>query len=922
MNGTIVKIRARSPRHVARGYRPSILSLFLAALTCSGCSKSAPTYEQLLSRANDALAAEQYVKAENDYRAALRVMPSDPVALRQLGIIYFDQGQHLQAYPLIKQAAEVQPEDPGLQIKFGQAALALGQLTQARELAERALDKKPGDETALLVLVDTAVAPDEIKETQKLIENLREKDQDRASYHLVLGILDLRQGRDVRAESEFKASLALDPKSSGAYSALARLYWGRNDLKAADEAMKTAADLSPLRSPMQMRYVDFKLRQGALLEAKAILEGINGKFPDYLPPRVALMKMACAEQVGEDCVARVRGILAQDPINLDAQFQDSVIKLVKGDTAQAIVQLQNLDEAYRGRPKLLYQLAVAYLAFAGRASPGDARDAVDKAASRLREAIKLDPYFAEAILTYAELQIRSGNGAAVIDSLVQLIKQQPQIAEAHYLLAAAYRSAQKENEALAVFEQMGKLFPRDPRPPFGAGNILLARGQQLEARKEFEKSVEISPEYLPALEAVVNLDLSEKQYAAAIDRVQTRIEGNAPPAQLWGLRAKIYLAQQDVTHGEVDLLKAIELNPKFEPAYLLLAQVYVSSKRQDKAIETLNGFVEKNKTVPALLQLARIQEQVKNFPAARDAYEKLLTVSADSIPALNNLAVLYSEHFGQLDAAYDLAKKAREIAPNEPSVADTLGWILFKKADYGNALRLLEEGAGKLPDNPDLQFHLGMAHYMLGDEAAARVALQKSVDSGVDFSGKEEARERLSLLAIDVGAANAAARMELENSLQRRPNDPAALLRLAQFQIRDGAADQAVKSFEKIVADNPLHRPALRQLALLYGKLSADDPRAYEVVLKARQAYPQDADIAKTLGIFSYRREYYPRSAELLKEAGANRKDDPELLYYLGEVHRQLRQWNECKGALEQAMKLNLSPLLAEKAKSALLECS
>ena len=254
------------------------------------------------------------------------------MALRQLGAIFLDQGQLIQAYPLLKQAADLQPDDPELQLKFGQAALALRQLTQARDLAQQALGKKPGDETALLLLVDTAVAPDEIKETQTLIESLREKDQDRASYHLALGILDLRQKNDA-AEDEFKAALELDPKSSGAYSALGRLYWSRNDLKAADEAMKTAADLSPLRSPMQLRYVDFKLRQGAVPEAKAILEGINNKFPDYLPARVSLMKMACAERLDDDCTARVQDILAQDPINFDAMFQDSVLNLVKGDAA-------------------------------------------------------------------------------------------------------------------------------------------------------------------------------------------------------------------------------------------------------------------------------------------------------------------------------------------------------------------------------------------------------------------------------------------------------------------------------------------------------------------------------------------------------------------------------------------------------------
>jgi len=59
-----------------------------------------------------------------------------------------------------------------------------------------------------------------------------------------------------------------------------------------------------------------------------------------------------------------------------------------------------------------------------------------------------------------------------------------------------------------------------------------------------------------------------------------------------------------------------------------------------------------------------------------------------------------------------------------------------------------------------------------------------------------------------------------------------------------------------------------------------------------------------------------------LKEAAAKRKDDPEVLYYLGEVHRQLKEYTECKGELERALTLNLSPGLANDAKSALGECT
>src|SRR5262249_51491113 len=147
------------------------------------------------------------------------------------------------------------------------------------------------------------------------------------------------------------------------------------------------------------------------------------------------------------------------------------------------------------------------------------------------------------------------------------------------------------------------------------------------------------------------------------------------------------------------------------------------------------------KDVPALMQLATINEQTRNYDAARENYEQLLAINKNFFPALNNLAVLYSEQFGKLDKAYELAKKAREISPTEPHTADTLGWIMFKRGDYHDALQLVQESATKMPDIAETQFHLGMVQYMLGQEEAARVALQKAADAAVDFTGKDEARK-------------------------------------------------------------------------------------------------------------------------------------------------------------------------------------
>src|SRR6516164_9233226 len=406
-----------------------IFVICLAALATAGCAKDEPTKEELLSRAEAAFAAGKWDKAEMDYRKVLSLAPEDQAALRQLGIIYLDQGQIMQAYPLLKKFVDLQPDDPEIQLKLGTIYLAVSDYTQARDAASQVLEKQPGNEQALLLLADASRTPDDIADARKLIQGLREKDQDRSYYHLALGELDVRQNDPRRAESEFKTAVNLDPKSTEAHAALGAIYWSRNDLKEADQAFKTAVELAPTRSPVPLQYVDFLLRTGANAEAKKILEETNQKHPDYLPPRVLLMKMACAEHQDDDCVTRVKNVLSQDSINYDALYQDGILNLRKGDAVAAIRDFEYLSNAYRQNPLVRYQLALAYLLYSNSKDLSEAnrRNAVDAAESRLNEAVGLQPRFYEAAKLLAELKIRKGNPAAAVELLESVTKEQPQI---------------------------------------------------------------------------------------------------------------------------------------------------------------------------------------------------------------------------------------------------------------------------------------------------------------------------------------------------------------------------------------------------------------------------------------------------------------------------------------------------------------
>ena len=124
----------------------------------------------------------------------------------------------------------------------------------------------------------------------------------------------------------------------------------------------------------------------------------------------------------------------------------------------------------------------------------------------------------------------------------------------------------------------------------------------------------------------------------------------------------------------------------------------------------------------------------KDYDHARDAYEKLLAMTPNNVMAMNNLAYLYAQNLGQLDKGYQLARHARDLAPTDSSSADTLGWILYQQGQYSSALSLLRESAAKLDSEPEVQFHLGMTYYMMGDEANARTTFQRALQLNQRFS--------------------------------------------------------------------------------------------------------------------------------------------------------------------------------------------
>jgi len=124
------------------------------------------------------------------------------------------------------------------------------------------------------------------------------------------------------------------------------------------------------------------------------------------------------------------------------------------------------------------------------------------------------------------------------------------------------------------------------------------------------------------------------------------------------------------------------------------------------------------------------------------AYRQLLAQHPEDPRVLNALADALAQA-DELDEALLLARKAADLAPRDGMILDTLGWIQHLRGDHDAALATLEEAEVHLRGHPIVLYHIGVVHDALGDDAAARAALQQALASERPFPDRDTAEALL-----------------------------------------------------------------------------------------------------------------------------------------------------------------------------------
>ena len=878
-------------------------TVILAVTLITACSKETRK-ARLLSEANAYFKAGKYDSAKLAYLNVIRVDPQNALAFERIGAMWQDEAAPLQAGPFLAKASELDPKNAQNRVRLARCYLAIGRFADAKKEALKVLQQAPDNSDAISALAEAARSKEDIEAAQEQLQKFPKKND--VSYHLALANLSIHKGDVAGATEAVRQALATDPNSAAAHTAMGDMHLLQKDQKQAIEEYKKAADLAPIRSVERLKYAAFSLGTGGAEETKRVATDMTKQAPDYLPGWILLAELASKDKKYDEALSLLENVFSREPEYVDGRRLQSDILLAKREPKKAIDVLERVDRAHPGNPLVKYQLARAYLS----------NNEVNQARAALEKAISANPNYTDSILLLAELNLRSGHADMVIKPMTDLLRKTPELRKAALFLAAAYGAVDRFDDAIVVLQEQARLAPRDPQVQALLGVTFRQAKRYEEARQAFQKAAQLAPNNLPIMDQLVELDLLDKRFDAAREIVRRQFEKtpDAPAAHFF--QGKILAAESKWEPAQAELQKTLQLDPNFSSAYDLLVQTYLAANKLPQAVSQLQAELSKNpNNASALMTLALVYEKMQDYPKARDAYEKLLSINPDFVAGLNNLACLYTEQLNNLDKAYELARKARDLAGQDAAVADTLGWVLYKRGDYQQALPILQESAEKAADNPEIQFHLGMTAYMMGQTDLAKAALRKASGSDKDFPGKDESKRRLASLDSGKAGSPELSVSQLEAMTKAQPNDLISQIRLGEAYEKQGAWDKAAAAFEQAEKLNPNLASTVTKLAQLNAGPLQNKEKALAYAKKARQLAPADAQVAAILGKVAYQNGNFTWAYSVLQEAARQRQNDPSVLYDLAWATYSLGKINQARGAMQKVLTNNPEPAQAADAK-------
>jgi tetratricopeptide (TPR) repeat protein len=474
------------------------------------------------------------------------------------------------------------------------------------------------------------------------------------------------------------------------------------------------------------RATEIALRAGAYqpaVDAAGIWISID---PDSIQARQTMVALLVNGGQLPAAVPHLERLLVNEGDNIGRGFlQLGALFAKQSDRAVVLGVVRELAARHPGLREA--RLAVAQAAWT-------AKD-FNLALSEVREAQRISPDWELAALFETQILARRSNAEAMAQ-LERFVAANPGATEARMNLARLYSTEQRLPEARREFQRLAADFPDNAELGMAIGLLSLQLGDFDTADQQLRKLLAGQPKDPDTLRYYLGRAAEgRKQLPDALEWYRSVGAGQQRvPAQL--AQATV-LARQGRTKEAREVLRQIVPSSLDQRVQLVLTESQVLRDARDfqGAFDVLGEALARTPdTADLLYDQALVAERLGRFDITEKNLTRVIEIRPDHAHAHNALGYTLADRNVRLDEALKLIETALRLAPEDPYIMDSMGWVFFRMGDSRKALSFLQR-AYTLKRDAEIAAHLGEVLWTLGQRDEARriwvEALKSSPDNEV-----------------------------------------------------------------------------------------------------------------------------------------------------------------------------------------------
>lgn len=169
------------------------------------------------------------------------------------------------------------------------------------------------------------------------------------------------------------------------------------------------------------------------------------------------------------------------------------------------------------------------------------------------------------------------------------------------------------------------------------------------------------------------------------------------------------------------LLAEIKTDDPARQAQLMAAEAQLlrDANQLQEAYAVMEAATKRFPKNPDLLyDFALLAEKLGKVDVMEAQLREVMAQAPDNHHAYNALGYSLAERNVRLQEAYGLIAKALDMAPDDPFIMDSMGWIHYRMGNLAEAEKFLRRAYG-LRKDPEIAVHLGEVLWQKGDKSAA-----------------------------------------------------------------------------------------------------------------------------------------------------------------------------------------------------------